>query len=101
MGTALADVLLKNGYPVSAWSRTPRQHDAIACYHGQEKLPDFLGHLRVLVCLLPLTPDTEGLINASLFSMLPRGSYFINAGRGKSHDENALLDALNSDQVGR
>lgn len=92
-------MLLKNNYPVSAWARSNHAHPGVTFFSGKESLPAFLRDVRVLVCLLPLTPETEGLIDSTVLGMLPHGAYFINAGRGKSHDENAIVDALNSGQV--
>lgn len=60
MGGATADALLKLGYPVSAWTRTPRQHrPGLRCYSGTEQLQEFASQVDVLVCLLPLTDATR------------------------------------------
>lgn len=60
MGGATADALLKLGYPVSAWTRTPRQHrPGLRCYSGLEQLQEFASQTDVLVCLLPLTDATR------------------------------------------
>ena len=59
MGGACADTLLKLGYPVSAWTRTPRQRPGVRCFHGAEQLPEFAAGVDVLVCLLPLTDATR------------------------------------------
>lgn len=59
MGGATADTLTKLGYPVSAWTRTPRQHPGVRCYSGAEQLREFAAGVDVLVCLLPLTPSTR------------------------------------------
>lgn len=59
MGGATADALLKLGYPVSAWTRTPRARPGVRCYHGTEQLQEFAAGLDVLVCLLPLTDATR------------------------------------------
>lgn len=59
MGGATADQLVKLGYPVSAWTRNPRQHPGVRCFHGAEQLQEFAAGLDVLVCLLPLTNVTR------------------------------------------
>lgn len=92
-------MLRKNGYPVSAWARSKRDVEGVAFFAGKEELPAFLKDLRVLVGLLPLTPETTGLVDKDLLAMLPRGAFFINAGRGQSHKTADLLEALDSDQV--
>ncbi|KIZ02326.1 gyoxylate/hydroxypyruvate reductase A [Monoraphidium neglectum] len=100
MGRATAEALAGLGYQVSAWSRSPRQHETIRCHHGVASLQEFVAGCDVLVCLLPLTPDTEGIINAELLSWLPRGAAVINGARGRHLVEPDLLGALDSGQVG-
>lgn len=101
LGSKLAEVLHAIGYPVSIWTRSPRQDPRFACFAGAEALPAFAADLSVLVCLLPLTPDTQGIVNADLLSRLPRGAFFVNAGRGQEHVEADLLAALDDGQVRR
>ncbi|PSC71738.1 Glyoxylate hydroxypyruvate reductase A [Micractinium conductrix] len=99
MGGATADTLLKLGYPVSAWTRTPRpagEHPGIACYSGEEQLQQFVQQTDVLVCLLPLTDATRGIVSARLLRWLPRGAAVINAARGGHLVEEDLLAALDS-----
>ena len=59
MGGAVADTLVRLGYRVSAWTRRPRRHAGVACFHGAEQLRQFAAAADVLVCLLPLTPETR------------------------------------------
>lgn len=97
MGGATADTLLKLGYPVSAWSRTTRQHrPGLRCYSGMDQLQEFASQVDVLVCLLPLTDATRGILDAKLFSWLPAGASVINAARGGHLVEADLLAALDS-----
>ncbi|KAL4420433.1 hypothetical protein ABPG75_010089 [Micractinium tetrahymenae] len=97
MGGATADALLKLGYPVSAWTRTPRQHcPGVRCYSGLGQLQEFASSVDVLVCLLPLTDATRGILDAKLFSWLPKGASVINAARGGHLVEADLLGALDS-----
>ena len=65
-------------------------------FHGAHALIPFLGRTDILVCLLPLTAETEDIINARTLAALPRGAYLINAARGGHVDEDALLAALDS-----
>ncbi|MBX2837905.1 MAG: glyoxylate/hydroxypyruvate reductase A [Gammaproteobacteria bacterium] len=91
----LADV----GYPVSTWSRQPKQIPGVTSYFGQSQRADFLANLDVLACLLPLTPSTAGILNATLFDELPKGAFLINAGRGAHLLEDDLIPALDSGQL--
>lgn len=99
MGRATAEALAGLGYQVSAWTRRPRTHERIRCYHGRQSLREFVSQADVLICLLPLTPDTTGIINAQLLSWLPKGSAVINGGRGGHLVEPDLLAALDDGQV--
>ena len=101
LGGQVAVRLFNNGYSVSCWSRTPRKlPEGIKSISGQDNLTSFLKPLSVLVCLLPLTPETQGLMNAELFAKLPDGAYLINPGRGAHLVESDLLAALDSGKVG-
>ena len=100
MGGATADVLALLGYRVSAWTRRPRERAGIACYHGAGQLRQFAAQADVLVCLLPLTDDTRGILSARVFGWLPRGAAVINAARGAHMEEGDLLAALDAGQVG-
>ncbi|KAI8463949.1 MAG: hypothetical protein J3K34DRAFT_442038 [Monoraphidium minutum] len=99
MGRATAEALVALGYKVSAWSRTPKEHASIRCHHGDEGLRAFASRLDVLVCLLPLTPDTQGIVDAQLLGWMPRGGAVINGARGGHLVEGDLLAALDSGHV--
>jgi glyoxylate/hydroxypyruvate reductase len=99
LGGAAATMLARFGFQVSGWSRRPKALPGIECFHGPDQLPRFLGALDTLVCLLPLTPATENLIDAALLAQLPDGAAFINAGRGPVVVDEALLAALDSGRV--
>lgn len=81
-------------FPVSAWSRTPKHIPGIACHHGEDGLAAVVAGSEILVCLLPLTPATAGILNRDLFARMPRGAYLINAARGGHLVEADLLAML-------
>ncbi len=99
IGSAVAKRLREIGLPIRGWSRTPKTIEGVECFHGQEQFPLFLSKCRTLVCLLPLTPETEGILNLETFSALPQGGYVINVARGKHLVEADLLTALDSGQI--
>ncbi len=71
----------------------------MTCFHGEAGIVDFLARSEILVCLLPLTPQTEGILNEGLFDRLPRGASLINAARGGHQVEDDILAALESGQL--
>ena len=87
------------GFAVRGWSRAPRTLPGIECFHGADGLEAMLAECRFLVCLLPLTPETRGIINARTLAALPRGAYVINAARGRHVVDADLLAALDSGQL--
>jgi len=99
IGLASAHALRALGFQVSGWSRTKKHESGIQCYTGLDGLMALLPQTDILVCLLPLTPETHGLIGADLLSRLPRGASFINASRGTCHIQEDLIRALDSGQV--
>ena len=102
LGLAAARALAALGYRVSGWSRSPKADlpEGIAGHHGAQGLPGLLASADTLVCLLPLTEDTRGFLNAATFAQMPRGAHVINAGRGEHLVEQDLLAALESGQLG-
>jgi len=100
LGSVVAHRLVLNGYPVSCWSRTPKTlGDGIECVHGDPALPQLLARSDVLVCLLPLTSDTRGILDSNLLNKLPRGAFLINCARGAHLEEDDLLAALDTQQL--
>jgi glyoxylate/hydroxypyruvate reductase A len=95
LGNTVAEALRPFGFQVSGWSRTPKDIAGINCHHGADGLNAMLTETEILVCLLPLTDATRGILNADLFARLPRGAALVQAGRGGHMDQQALLDALN------
>ena len=84
------------GYHVFGWCREPKTFEFCSVFHGEEGLDDFLEQTNILVCLLPLTVETDGILCAKTFSKLPHNSYLVNAGRGQHLVDRDLLEALSS-----
>ncbi|GGP24742.1 2-hydroxyacid dehydrogenase [Silvimonas amylolytica] len=96
LGAQVAQTLVRLGYPVTGWSRTPKAIDNVPCAHGVSQLDDLLRNTDVLVCLLPATPETHQLLDESRLTLLPAGAAIINAGRGDLIDLDAMLALLDS-----
>ncbi len=99
MAKAPALILKELQFPVSAWTRTPKPGAEIPVFHGDDQLEAFLAQTDIAVCLLPLTKETEGILCARTFAMMPKGSMVINVGRGKHVVEKELIEALDSGQL--
>lgn len=108
MGCAVARRLLRQGYPVAAWRRgAGKRRDGehlppgLQVHSGSAALRSALAGAQVLINLLPLTPETRGLIDASVLAALPRGAGLVNLARGAHLVDDDLLAALNSGQIGQ
>lgn len=99
MGRAAAERLAYFGFQLSGWSRRSKFVPGMKTYAGDQGLADFLATSDILVCLLPLTEQTRGILNETLFSRLPAGASLIQVGRGEHLDNDALLAALESGQI--
>jgi glyoxylate/hydroxypyruvate reductase len=99
LGRDAARKLAVLGFDVAGWSRTERRLPGIACFHAAAGLRALLARSEILVCLLPLTPDTEGILDARLFAGLPRGAAIVNCARGPHLVEADLVAALDSGQL--
>jgi glyoxylate/hydroxypyruvate reductase len=99
LGSAAGLALTQLGFPVTGWSRNPKDIPGLRCLHGEEGLDQALTMAQILVLLLPRTPDTENLVNTARLSLLPRGAVILNPGRGALIDDKALLAALDSGQL--
>ncbi len=100
LGRDAAEKLTGLRFDVAGWSRSPKEIEGVSCYHGDEGLAEFLARTDILVCLLPLTAATEGILNAEHFAQLPRGASIVNCARGGHLVEADLLDALSTGQLG-
>jgi glyoxylate/hydroxypyruvate reductase len=99
MGMHAADALLRLGFKVRGWSRTPKAHAHVETFAGEDGLTPFLAGADILVSLLPFTPETRHLVDLALLKKLRRdgplgGPVFINAGRGGSQVEADIVAAL-------
>ncbi|MEQ1755257.1 MAG: glyoxylate/hydroxypyruvate reductase A [Micropepsaceae bacterium] len=99
LGQAAAQALKALNYQLLGWSATPKKFDGVTTFHGQAQRSEFLRQSDILVCLLPLTPDTKGILNAQTFASLPRGACVINCARGGHLVESDLIQALDSEQL--
>lgn len=99
LGRDAAGALVAHGFAVRGWSRTAKALDGVACFAGEDGLGAFLAGTSILVCLLPLTDATRGILDAGLFARLPHGARLVNVGRGAHLVEADLLDALDRGQL--
>ncbi|SNR47107.1 glyoxylate/hydroxypyruvate reductase A [Maribacter sedimenticola] len=96
LGALTAKDLAKVGFKVQGWSRGRKTIDHVTTYAGKDELNVFLTSTQLLVCLLPLTPETEGFLNKSLLEQLPKGAYLINVARGGHLVDGDLLMLLDN-----
>jgi glyoxylate/hydroxypyruvate reductase A len=96
IGTDTAQKFAMLGFPTLGWSRTEKAVAGVTTFHGRASLPAFLDRSRILVNVLPLTRETRGILDKSLFEALPKGAFLINMGRGGHVVDNDLLAALDS-----
>jgi glyoxylate/hydroxypyruvate reductase A len=99
LGTPVLRTLRQLGFPVRGWSRTPKDLPGVPCFAGMEALDEFLAGTRVLVCMLPLTPETSNLLDRARLSKLPEGAYLINVARGAQVAEPDLLALIRTGHI--
>lgn len=99
LGRDAARKLAVLGFAVVGWSRSEKHLPGIESFHGAEGLLALARRSDILVCLLPLTAETEGMLNARLFATMPKGSAIINLGRGRHLVEEDLIAALDGGQL--
>jgi len=98
LGTACARVLAQLGFPVTGWSRRQKVIDGITCLSGD--VTAALDGAQGVVTLLPRTPQTDNILNAETLGKTAKGAFLLNPGRGPLIDDDALLDALETGQIG-
>lgn len=96
LGRKAATLLHELGLTVNGWSQTVKAIPGIHEYAGQTQLTEFLAQTDILICMLPLTPQTDSILNLQTFSKLKQGAYLINVGRGQHLVESDLLRALDT-----
>jgi glyoxylate/hydroxypyruvate reductase len=96
LGERVAKSLTMFDFPVQGWSQSSKQIDGVRCWHGVGQLDEFLHHSKVLVCLLPLTPQTENILNHRTLGSLQSGGYVINVARGGHVVDEDLIALLDS-----
>ena len=99
LGQDAAKKLTALGFDVAGWSRSEKSVTGVRCHVGASGLPQLLGRSEILVCLLPLTAETEGILKTSALALLPKGAALINAARGAHLVEEDLLAALASGHI--
>ncbi len=100
LGARAAQELRRQGFSVLGWSRSPRQIEGIDCHAGMESLDTVLSRADILVVMLPLTPQTRGLLDRRRLMRLPRGAALINVARGALIDQAAMTELLASGHLG-
>jgi len=96
IGATIAAGLLPFDFQLSGWSRSPKTVPGVKSFAGKEELPQFLAQCDYCVCVLPLTDDTRGIMNADFFAKLPKDAFVINVARGGHLIEEDLIAALDS-----
>ena len=99
LGTHAAGLMRQLGFPVMGWTRRPKAVPGVENFHGPEGLTAMAAQANILVCLLPLTPETRGIVDARLLGLLPKGAFVINGARGGHVVDADLLAALDSGHV--
>ncbi|MEE2996895.1 MAG: glyoxylate/hydroxypyruvate reductase A [Pseudomonadota bacterium] len=96
LGRSCGEMLGRFGFPVAGWSRSEKDIPGIESFSGEDGLFSLLERSDILVCLLPLTPETEDILDATTLGALPSGSVLINSARGKHVVDDDLIEALDS-----
>ncbi len=99
LGSKVAQSLLAWGFPVRVWSRSRKSWPGVESFAGEAELGEFLSASRVLINLLPNTPETMGIINREVLSALPENAYLLNLARGAHVVEDDLIAALDAGRV--
>lgn len=95
LGGSIAASLSGLGFDVTGYSQSKKDIPGVRCLHaGKTTLPEFARQINLLICLLPGTPATEGILHYGLFQHMPQGSFLVNVARGAHLDEGGLLQAM-------
>ncbi len=100
LGGDVAEKLVALSFDVAGWSRSPKDLPGVACFHGPGGFIPFLNRSDILVCLLPLTAETKGILDARAFAALPEGAALVSVARGPQVVEADLLAALETGRLG-
>jgi glyoxylate/hydroxypyruvate reductase A len=100
LGAPAATALAQVGFNVRGWARSLKSLPGVACFAGLDALPQFLADSEIVVVMLPLTPETRGLLGTREIALLPKGAKLVNVSRGAVVDEAAMIGALRSGQLG-
>lgn len=99
LGIPVVQALRQLGFPVRGWSRTAKDLPGVECFAGMASLDDFLSGTQVLVSMLPLTPETNNLLDRARLSQLPEGAYLVNVARGAQVAEPDLLALIRTGHI--
>jgi glyoxylate/hydroxypyruvate reductase A len=99
LGVRSAQMVRALGFQTIGWSRTAKTLEGVDCFAGAQALDAFLARCDILVCLLPATPRTEGILNAERLARLPEGAALVHVGRGSQLDMHALIAAIDSKRM--
>jgi glyoxylate/hydroxypyruvate reductase A len=96
IGTMIAERLRDLDFAIAGWSRSAKNVRGVKSFAGADQLQPFLARSDILICVLPLTPDTRHILNKDTFAMLPKNAFVINIARGGHLKEDDLLAAIDS-----
>ncbi len=99
IGSSIASLLKEYGFIISGWVKSSKKKDVEEIYYGELELYSFVQSVDVLVCQLPLTTETYGILNEKLFNQLKNGVFVINTGRGEHLEELDLLKAIECGKI--
>lgn len=99
LGAAVGQALAALNFDVAGWSRSEKSVPGLTCHHGPKGLEAALNGAGFVILLLPMTTETENVLNDRTLGLMARGAFVLNPGRGPLIDDQALLAALDADQI--